>query len=323
MNHIVQPYKESDAEFLSGLHRLSLELTTGCNLKCTHCYADSDSSKFRQDKLKPKDYERLMDEGRVLGCRAIQFIGGEPTMNKHLPYFLKYAHTISYYSIEVFTNATYLPDYLLSALKESNASIAFSFYSANEMIHDAITQIRGSFQRTVNNIRGAVNAGVPLRGNIIVMSQNQKTLDDTVDYLHKLGVRSVGIDHVRGVGRGKNKIGRSGIDELCHNCWRGNLAISSEGIGYPCIMGREFPVGSVYQKSLKDILSGSSLQEFRSLSHAKHKYKTDRCNPDEGDSCNPDHSNDCSPDKSNDCGPDQCRPDVGLPPSVCCKPDGW
>jgi len=312
-SYIAQRDTKSEAELLKSLCRLSLELTLGCNLKCVHCYADSDVSRFKRDKLTPQDYKRLINEGRAAGCSAIQFIGGEATLNKNLPDFIRYAYALGYDSIEVFTNATYLTDELLNVFKETKTCMAFSFYSANEKLHDAITQVEGSFVRTVENIRKFVSAGIPLRGNIIVMQQNEKTVKDTISYLQKLNVRYVGLDRVRGVGRGKNATTRGGMDELCNNCWRGNLAISSEGISYPCIMSREFPVGNIRQMSLMDILDGSSLQEFRSLSYTKYLREKHRLNENGNDRLA----------ISDNCSPDGCRPDVDLPPSVCCKPDGY
>jgi uncharacterized radical SAM superfamily Fe-S cluster-containing enzyme len=61
---------------------LWLELTNRCNLRCVHCYADSGPHGYKLDRLVADDYRRLIDEARELGCDQVQFIGGEPTLDK-------------------------------------------------------------------------------------------------------------------------------------------------------------------------------------------------------------------------------------------------
>ena len=70
---------------LDGLRFLWLELTNRCNLTCAHCYAESGPRPSRKDALTTADYKRLLEEAAALGCRAVQFLGGEPTLHCGLP----------------------------------------------------------------------------------------------------------------------------------------------------------------------------------------------------------------------------------------------
>jgi len=64
-----------------------------------------------------------------LGCRSIQFIGGEPFLVKPLLYSLiSTAKEIGYQNIEVYTNATLIYDTDVSFLRDNNISIAVSIY---------------------------------------------------------------------------------------------------------------------------------------------------------------------------------------------------
>lgn len=64
---------------------LWLELTNGCNLACKHCYAESGPGADTDDVLGVEKWLELIDEARELGCRQVQFIGGEPTLCRDLP----------------------------------------------------------------------------------------------------------------------------------------------------------------------------------------------------------------------------------------------
>jgi sulfatase maturation enzyme AslB (radical SAM superfamily) len=73
---------------------LWLELTNRCNLQCIHCYTESNPYSGDRDLLTKRDYESLMTQARELGCRKIQFIGGEPQLNPHFQTLLRHAKTV-------------------------------------------------------------------------------------------------------------------------------------------------------------------------------------------------------------------------------------
>ncbi len=73
----------SDLETYQGkLNFLWLELTTQCNMHCVHCYNESSPTPDRPSLLTSEDYKQVLDDAAALGCRKVQFIGGEPTLRK-------------------------------------------------------------------------------------------------------------------------------------------------------------------------------------------------------------------------------------------------
>jgi molybdenum cofactor biosynthesis enzyme MoaA len=67
-----------------GLDFLWLELTNRCNLRCVHCYTDSHPGSGDRDLLTTGAYESLLRQAYELGCRRVQFIGGEPPLHPDL-----------------------------------------------------------------------------------------------------------------------------------------------------------------------------------------------------------------------------------------------
>ena len=74
------------------LRFLWLEITGKCNLLCTHCYADSGPEADLYGNMAFEDWTRAISEAAELGCRQIQFIGGEPTMHPRLDDMVDHAN---------------------------------------------------------------------------------------------------------------------------------------------------------------------------------------------------------------------------------------
>lgn len=291
-------------DMLDGLRTMWLELTVGCNLQCSHCYASSGPDQFYRDKLKKEDYSRILSEARAHGCEVVRFIGGEPAANKDLPHLLGVAKSLGYES-QVFTNATILTEPLLIALKESQAQVKGSFYSFDEATHDKITGVKGSYRRTLKNLQRLLEERVPIGIGVIVMSENESHVDETLRFLSDKGFRSLDTDRVRGIGRGFEYTNKGGIDELCHRCWMGSIAVGSDGLVYPCAIGRDFLVGDVNRQSIQEIIEGKPLGDFRSSSKEKYDGSRNCCPGPIG--CSP---IDCEPNKIcyPDCAPNICGP---------------
>lgn len=251
--------------WLRSLDFLWVELTPRCNLQCSHCYADASPA---SSVPRPLPYEKWVDvlrQAHDLGCRNVQFTGGEPSLHPGLPGLLKEARAMGFDYIEVFTNGTNLPRRLRHALVKQQVALAFSVYGSRKEVHDTITGRPGSFARTLGSIRWALGAGLGVRAGVIQMPANAADIPATRRLLRSLGVRSIRVDGVRRVGRGNGHArlpGRALLDQLCGECWRGNLAVHPDGSVSPCIFSRFCDVGHVSQ-SLAAILDGERLHRFR------------------------------------------------------------
>jgi sulfatase maturation enzyme AslB (radical SAM superfamily) len=241
---------------------LWLELTNRCNLQCIHCYADS-GPQAEKGTLSTDDYIRLMTEAFALGCRRVQFIGGEPTLNRGLPVLIRTASEMGFEFIEIYTNLTILPEELLQCFVAYRVHVATSIYGPAGERHDAITLVDGSFEKTIRNLRRIMAAGLPVRASIIQMEANAAYTDSTVTFLREIGVRNVSVGGLRRIGRGAATCESSEMSELCGNCAGSTLCVSPTGVVSPCIMSKKWSVGSIADASLSDIATGDSLRETR------------------------------------------------------------
>ena len=75
---------ELDEWLIRGLEFLWLELTGRCNLECLHCYADSGPQRPAYESMQLEDWKGVLREASELGCKSVQFIGGEPALYPNL-----------------------------------------------------------------------------------------------------------------------------------------------------------------------------------------------------------------------------------------------
>ena len=193
-----------------------------------------------------------------LGCRELQFIGGEPQLNRDFQKLLVTANTIGFEYIKVFSNLTQLDEETICYAADNGICFATSVYSDEPEAHDAITQVKSSHARTVRNLKRLIDSAT------IVINQDQAKVRRTERFLSKLGVTRVRSAEVREFGRGEDILSRPArLEGLCGRCWSGKLCIAPDGSAYPCVMARQWPVGNVPETPLAEIVAGRSLEDMR------------------------------------------------------------
>jgi MoaA/NifB/PqqE/SkfB family radical SAM enzyme len=202
---------------------LWLEVTEKCNLRCVHCYAESGPQRRLHERMSPKDWEDVLDQAAMLGCRAVQFIGGEPTMYPALPTLIGRARALGFDTVEVYTNGTMFKARVKDALVQHKVNLAFSVYAADSEAHNRVTQQTGSFESTLASIQWALDCGLAVRAGIIEMEANAGHAVRAKEMLRAMGVTRVGIDRARGVGRGaKEHRTEAPYGELCEHVGEAN-----------------------------------------------------------------------------------------------------
>ena len=245
---------------------LWLELNRLCNLRCVHCYNDSGPQRDAAGTLDHADFLRVLDDAAALGCRSVQFIGGEPTLEPRLAELIGHARARGFTFVEVYTNATHVPDPLLQCLVQQRADVAVSLYAEDPAVHDAITGRIGSHARTVQNLCRLVGAGLKVRVSIIAMPQNEHHVEATRRFAESLGITDVGVDRARAIGRAVVLLGaepQGGLQQLCGHCWKGSLCVSHTGDVYPCIMSECLTIGSIKSQPLADLFQSGAVLRAR------------------------------------------------------------
>lgn len=258
---------------------LWLELTSGCNNRCLHCYATSGPC-ADCDAVPHERWLSLIAEARAAGAGAIQLIGGEPLLYPRWRELVDKARAEGFEFIEIFSNATLITDDDIEFFKQRGVNIATTIYAACPEIHDRVTLHPGSFAKTMAAVDKILAAKIPLRIASIVMKANETEAQNIMDLCGKLGVDVTPPDVVRPTGRGDDKellptayqkppIGPPFYTDpftfqkahSCHSCLVGKIAVTAGGDVIPCIFARSMVCGNILTAPLSDILNGQLLQQ--------------------------------------------------------------
>jgi MoaA/NifB/PqqE/SkfB family radical SAM enzyme len=267
-----------------------------------------------------------MREAYELGCRKMQFIGGEPQLNRDFQKLLVAAKTIGFEFVEVFSNLTQLKEETLNFAADNGICFATSVYSDEPEAHDAITKVRSSHARTIKNLKRLIDKGIETRAATIEINQNPAQVKRTTRFLSKLGVTHVRSAEVREFGRGEDILARPArLEGLCGHCCFGKLCIAPDGTAYPCVMARQWPVGNVLEMPLAKIVSGEPLEGMRQtifdtvwtpkLAVHKPSKKPGKKPPKKPQDC-PESSPGCHPICPEQCVPTTC-PESCIPSGPC------
>jgi radical SAM protein with 4Fe4S-binding SPASM domain len=105
--------------------------------------------------------------------------------------FLKKAKEY-YFFVGILSNLTLLNDEIISILKEPPlSSLQVSLYSIDANIHDSITKLPGSFEKTKAAILELIKNDIPLQISCPTMKQNKHCYGDVIKWAHEHKCRAV------------------------------------------------------------------------------------------------------------------------------------
>ena len=266
-----------------------VEITSKCNLKCIHCYNESEDFKYHDMSF--EDYKYTIDFLLAKGIDKLQIIGGEPFVN---PIMLKkmLGYTVGKFKLlEIFTNGTLIPDDFYEYLKIHNIRVALSVYSYDDVEHDKVTKVIGTHYKTNKTIANLKKYGIKYRVCNVLMDGIKLGRQNT--NLYNLNPEK---DVVRMSGRANYKllthelikkklitrktfeapINKAFLTRLVsgHNCFSNRIYISSDLNIYPCVMERRISHGNIKENTLlefdtkilnynKDYIDGCKNCEYR------------------------------------------------------------
>lgn len=280
-----------------------IELTSKCNERCIHCYIPHEDKLYNiDDNL----YYSVIKQLKDIGIISISLSGGEPMLHPNFLEFLKYAQDSDFY-VKVFTNLTLLNEEIIKLMQNNRTSVYVSLYSMNEINHDAITQMKGSFNKTKSNILKLIENNIPVYINCPIMDYNKNdynevykwakdlNLEVRVDYdiMARCDLTTDNLEHrlkteemeniiinildnnkenqKQTVSKELNKDKEYTSDrDLCGACIT-SCCIDAKGNVYPCT-GWNYNCGNLNETSLKDIWEKSpQMLYIRSLNRKDFK----------------------------------------------------
>ena len=274
---------------------VQLDLTYRCNERCVHCYLDHED----HGEMTTSEIKRVLDEMADAGVFILTLSGGEIFLRKDFFEILEYARLERQFCVKLKTNAIMIHEREAARIREIGVeSVQISIYSHRPEVHDAITLVPGSLQRSLDAARFLKSQGLRVIFANVLMVQNLQdykgvrtlaeemgiecTLDPTITPMMD-GDRSVlnlgvGQDTLREVFRDKALIGD--VDEFCSiaapedenalaalpcSASHTTCYVSPYGDVFPCVQF-PLPTGNVRKQGFLDIWRYSDrMNEARSI----------------------------------------------------------
>ena len=192
------PYAISNAEQLytekvGGITSVMFELTYNCSEKCIHCYNvgatrnDNEiSTRGNREELTLEDYKRLIDELYAQGLFKVCLTGGDPFSKSFAWEVIDYLYNKGI-AFDVFTNGQSIVNDVESLANYYPRLVGISIYSGIAEVHDYITRIKGSWERSMLVIRQLSALGVPMNLKCCVMQPNVKSYYLVADIAKQYG----------------------------------------------------------------------------------------------------------------------------------------
>lgn len=192
------PYAVSNAEQLysekaGGVTSVMLELTYRCSEKCIHCYNEGAtrneeevSTRGDRQELSLDDYKRLIDELYDHGLIKVCLTGGDPFSKSLAWELIDYLYNKGI-AFDVFTNGQSIVKDVRRLADYYPRLVGVSIYSGIAQVHDYITRIKGSWEKSISVVRQLSALGVPLNLKCCVMRPNVKSYFLVADIAKKYG----------------------------------------------------------------------------------------------------------------------------------------
>lgn len=293
----------SPNEFLRSIH---IEIADACNERCIHCYIPNE---HKNNVIDSALFYRIIEEGRKMNIIHVTLSGGEPLLHKDILGFLKRCRELEL-SVNVLSNLTLLTDDIISEMKKNSLlSVQVSLYSMDAAVHDSITKLNGSFEKTKAGILRLCEEGIPVQISCPIIKQNK---DSYVDVLHWGWAHNIAVatepvifaayDHsgcnlenrlsieevdnvltiqmqegyaesIRKIAKDKEKL--TGNDPICSVC-RYSFCVMASGKVFPCAGWQNNVIGDLNHQTVQEIWETSEkIKELRQIKRSRFSQCVD------------------------------------------------
>lgn len=186
-----------------------ISVTDRCNLRCAYCMPEQMTFLPREAILTYEEIERLAGLLTAMGIGKVRITGGEPFVRKDLvPFMERLASLPGLHSLHLTTNGVATAPHLPRLKALGLAGINLSLDTLDPRRFAAITRREG-FDRVLATFHGALESGIPLKVNAVVMEAHN--IPDIVPMAeltrdHPVAVRFIEEMPFNGDGRGRSRL---------------------------------------------------------------------------------------------------------------------
>lgn len=170
---------------------VQIELTSACNCKCSHCYNYWRPTTEKPKKMTEEVADRILQIMKENEIQKACLTGGEPFLNFGI--FKYFVEKMQENNIKVSTNTNLsaISQQQLEYALKHNIRILTTVMGADAATHDSMTNAKGAFEHTIDNIKKCVKAGNDIMVNIVVSQEIINKVYEIASFIAKLGVKTI------------------------------------------------------------------------------------------------------------------------------------
>lgn len=176
-------------------------LTRTCNLRCVHCYTDSEAKRY-PGELSTAQCKAVLDDLAEFGVPAVLFSGGEPLARTDLFELIAYARSLKLHVV-LSTNGTLIDAETARRFVDHQlAYVGISLDAADPATHDAFRGVDGAYERTMRGFRHCKAAGQKVGLRLTLTPHTMANLPAIFDLIEREQINRACFYHLVPSGRG-------------------------------------------------------------------------------------------------------------------------
>jgi len=166
------------------------ELTFKCGLHCRYCCTDCyNKFDYVNSELTTKEVKLAIDKIRKAGVIWLCLTGGDPLARVDFLDIYSYAKEKGFI-ISVFTNGYSMTKKIAQYLKRKPPfAIEITLNAVTEKLYEKISQVKGSFKKTMDGIELILKEGLPLKIKTQITKDNLQEFSDIKSFIETLGLK--------------------------------------------------------------------------------------------------------------------------------------
>lgn len=178
--------------------------TRTCNLRCRHCYSNSEAKKY-EGELTTAEARRFLEDLAAFKVPVILFSGGEPLTRPDLLELAAYAAELGIRPT-ISTNGTLITPSVAARLKEIGVGyVGISLDGIGEN-NDRFRGQKGAFARALEGIRNCLAVGQRVGLRFTINRHNYQELEAILDLVEEENIPRVCFYHLVYSGRGSHMV---------------------------------------------------------------------------------------------------------------------
>ncbi|MCK5097512.1 MAG: 12,18-didecarboxysiroheme deacetylase, partial [Desulfobacteraceae bacterium] len=177
-------------------------MTRRCNLKCVHCYAQSEDKDY-DNELTHEQSLKMIDDLAAFGVPVLLFSGGEPLIHPRLVEYAEYAVKKGMRAV-ISTNGTLITKEKAEILKKIGLSYVGISIDGLEETHNKFRGVNNAYTKAMEAVKHCQAAGIKVGLRFTINKRNVADIPGMFDILEDMNIPRACFYHLVYSGRGSD-----------------------------------------------------------------------------------------------------------------------